>query len=288
MRKIKKLIVVVFVACLVPFNSGCNSNNNQKEINSNTISGKILFKEPMSDGKAISGSDFVTLDPFYCTITPVGFQGSQAKFFGSTSKILIQHDLGNIELFDAATKEKRIVYNTDAGLESSYYSTAFVDNSHFSIADFKKICLVDIQSGKSVVVVNGACGIHSWCENGKVLYYSTDKKIYSYNIQTEEKTYITDGINPNISSDGETLAYQKNNTLYVENLKSGKKWKYKYDPLYFCLSPDSKYVAVVEYWSGTWFYDGYTVKIWDYKKNNSQTILPRYANGQCSGIDWAE
>lgn len=290
MGRMKGMMVAVLV-CLVTLASGCESND-QKEMNADTISGKILFREPMSDGKSISGSDFVTLDPFYCTITPVGFQGSRAKFFGSTSKILIQQELGDVELFDVATKEKKVVYNT--GSKSSNYRIAFVDGNHFSIADFKNIHLVDVQNGESTVVVDEASGIHSWCENGKVLYYATslnaaDKKgIYSYNTQTGEKTYITDGADPNISPDGKILAYQKKNSLYVKNLESGNEWRYKHTPLYFCLSPDSKYVAVVEYWSGAWFYDGYTVKIWDYKKDNSQTVLPRYANGHCSGIDWAE
>ena len=289
MRRIQG-IIVIFV-CLVIFTSGCESND-QNEMNSSMISGKILFKEPMSDGKSISGSDFVILDPFYCTVTPVGFQVSRAKFFGSTSKILIQQELGDIELFDIETKDKKVVYNT--GSKSSNFSTAYVDDNHFSIADFQNICLVDIQSGKSTVVVEEASGIHSWCDNGRFLYYATsldatDKKgIYSYEVETGKKTFVINGAAPNISSDGKILAYIKNDVLHVRNMETGKEWKYSNTPLYVCLSPDSKYVAIVEYWSGAWFYDGYTVKIWDYQKDISQTVLPRYANGRCTGIDWVE
>ncbi len=290
MERIKKIMIAVIV-CLLTITSGC-ANNGKKEINADTISGKILFREPMSDGNSISGSDFVTLDPFYCTITPVGFQGSCAKFFGSTSKILIQQELGDVELFDVDTKEKEVVYNT--GSNSSNFEIAYVDDNHFSIADYKNIRLVDIRSGESTVVVEEASGTHSWCKNGKLLYYATSldatgkKGIYSYEVETGKKTFVIDGAVPNISQDGKILAYQKKDSLYVINLESGKEWKYRCIPFCFCISPDSKYVAVVEYWNGLWFYDGYTVKIWDYVKDETQTVLPRYANGQCSGIDWAE
>lgn len=32
----------------------------------------------------------------------------------------------------------------------------------------------------------------------------------------------------------------------------------------------------------------HTVKIVDYKTGNAQTVVPKYANGQCYDIDWAE
>jgi len=270
------------------------SVNSQNELNTKTISGKILFRDPMIEGGTES-QGLVVLDPFTTKITPIGIFGENARFMGATSKVLVG-SVNKIEMFDISTKEAVEVYKIDNPATKGG-NIAYVDEKHFSIVEESRLLLVNIENRtKTIITEDVGNGIHSWSGNGKTVYYSTHpagekNKICRLNIETNKKEVLFDGIAPRVSKDGNLLAYYTagtNGKLIVKDLQSNQEWKYDGAPVKFCFSPDSRYIAVVEYWRGPWYFDGYTVKIWDYKENKSQTVVPKYAQGQCFDIDWAE
>ncbi len=277
---------------------GCNvsGTNSQKELNTKAISGKILFRDPLIDKSNTPDQGLVLLDPFTTAITPIGIFAGNARFTGSATKVLVDTALGKVELFDLETKESVQVYQSEIPFIQGL-DIAYVDEKHFSLVEESKLILVNIMDGfKKVIAEDVGNHIHSWSGDGKTVYYSmhpTDEnnKICRLNIETNKKEILFDGIAPRVSKDGNLIAYYSNDTdekLIVKDLQSDHEWKYDGAPVKFCLSPDGEYVAVVEQWRGPWFYAGHTVKIWDYKANKSQTVVPKYANGQCVDIDWIE
>lgn len=293
MKNICILIMSVF-CCLTLV--GCNLSNtdSDEKLNTNTISGKILFRDPIIEGGTKS-QGLVILDPSTTSITPIGVYGENARFMGSASKVLVG-SVNEIEIFDILTKEIVYVYQID-NPSTQGGEIAYVDENHFSIVEGDKLILVDIQNNsKTVIAEDIGNGIHSWSSDGNNVYYSThpegeNNKICRLNIETNKKEILFNGITPRISNDGNFVAYSSdgmNRKLIVKDLQNGEEWGYDGSPVKFCFSPDSEYIAVVEYWREPWYFDGYTVKIWDYKAGKTQIVVPKYANGQCWDIDWAE
>lgn len=277
----------------------CKGSDRNASIDLNTISGKILFRDPLIEGNVNLDKGLVLLDPLTTEITPIGIFGGNARFTSLATKILVGV-ANTVELFDVETKEKVLVYQSK-NLAQAGGDIAYVDETHFSIAESNKIILVDLQNGSETEVVE-ATGIrtHSWSKDGETVYYSTyttedsnkvSNHIFKLNIKTGQKEYLFDGICPKVSQDGDLIAYfpDRNRTkLIVRELDGENLWEYTAPMVDFCFSPGGEYIASVEWWRGPWYYDGYTVKILDYKIGKAQTIVPKYANGQCFDIDWAE
>ena len=301
MRRIKYMLVSIF-ALTIALTSGC-ANNKPTKWNTNTISGTILFKDPQIDyDPCVSGSRLFFFDPWTTKLTPVGIDGTNARFAGASNKIITSSDKDTLSLFDITTGEERAVYKTKNEGDLIYdYSIAFADENHISVVlNDKSLLLVDIRnSTEKVIAENIGNPIHSWSNSGRTVYFSKSEvannnvknKIMSKDADTGEEKYICDGIAPRVSRNGNILVYSTtglDGKMIVRNLTSGKEWRYATSANFYCPSPDGRYVVLLEPWHGAWFYDGYTVNVWDYEKNISQTVLPRYANGQCCDIDWID
>lgn len=291
--KTKFLFTWILLLCFLLY--GCTTNRQQPEqarLNTKTIEGKILFRDPMING--VNDRGLVLLDPFTTEITPIDFSGGIARFMGSTSKIITEKGIGTIELFDTDTKEGTILYETQ-NQQLTTYNIAYAGNNQFSVVDGSQLILVNIGTEEQTILTEDLGNSeHCWSGDGKYVYYSSrpesTNQINRLNIETGEKDYLLDGIRPRISKDGSLLAYMTyglDEKLIIKELNGEKEWVYPGAALMYCFSPDGQYLAVVEYWPGPWFYDGYTVKIWDFKAGKEQTVVPRYANGQCCDIDWA-
>lgn len=291
--KIKYNLLLITLLCLLL--NGCATNGQQQapsELSTKTINGKILFRDPMINGSNDRG--LVLLDPFTTEITPIGFFGGAARFMDSTSKIIAEKGIGTIMLFDTDTKESSILYETQ-NQQLTTYNIAYAGNNRFSVVDSSKLVLINIETGEQTILTEDLGNSeHCWSGDGKYVYYSSrpesTNQINRLNTETGEKDYLLDGIRPRISKDGSLLAYMTyglDEKLIIKELNGEKEWVYPGAALMYCFSPDGQYLAVVEYWRGPWFYDGYTVQIWDFKAGKKQTVVPRYANGQCCDIDWA-
>lgn len=300
--KIGKFIFISIFAVSIALISSCD-NRKLSELNSDTISGTILFRDPQSDyDPNVSGSRLFFFDPWTTKLTPVGIDGSKARFAGVSDKIITNSDKNTLSLFDITTGEEKTLYKTKNESDLIYdCSIAFVDENHISIVENNEsLLLIDTRDyTEKVIVENIGNTIHSWGNGGKTVYFSQSEitnnkvknKIMCKDIDTGEVKYLCDGVAPRVSQKGNILVYSAETPgrrMIVRNLTSNKEWKYKSSANFYCPSPDGKYVVLLEPWCGAWFYDGYTVNIWDYEKNISQTVLPRYANGQCQDIDWAD
>lgn len=276
---------------------GCEILNTepQKEP-TKTISGKILFRDPLTEGRDKPDQGLVLLDPLTSSITPIEIFGGKARFMGQNSKVIVDIAQGKVVLFDLQTKETIPVYQA----ETPYISTidmSYVDEKHFSVVEESKLILVNIEDGtKKIIVEDIGNGVHSWNGDGKIVYYSmysTEGKnqIVKLNVETGQREYMFDGICPHVSRNGNLIAYfpDGNKTkLIVKELEGKNQWEYTAPMVNFCLSPDGESIASVEWWRGVGFYMGCTVKIVDYKTGKAQTVVPKYAGGQCFDIDWAE
>ena len=298
----KKILIMTLIVNLCFNFIGCGDPTTNIPIElTKTISGKILFRDPLVEGMNKPNQGLVLLDSQSTAITPIGIFGGNARFMGNTSKILVDTGLGEIELYDIDTKNTIQVYQAETPYISSI-DISYVDEKHFSVTEENKMFLVNIQdnSKKKIVEEKNSIGTHSWCNNGKNVYYSAYtvaennqvlNQIFKLNVETGQREYLYDGIYPKVSKDGRLIAYFPNGDrtkLIIKELNGKGQWEYTAPMVKFCFSPDGEYIASVERWRGPWYYEGYTVKIVDYKTGNAQTVVPKYANGQCYDIDWAE
>jgi len=314
----KKIIICLLIACLGIIPTACTQKNgenvatqknreyviaqkngedvatqkNGEDAIIKNISGKILFKSPMSSGDTQEYAGLVLLDPLTKEIVSIDIHAGRAKFMGNTSKILADV-AGGVATIDLQSGETNIVCTTFDALSVSAIS--YVNEEYISVTDQYKLYLVNIHDGSNRVLVDSVTGIHSWSGDGKLLYYSSglgeDIAIYVLNLETGEDTYVCKGLNPNVSRDGTKLMYRpdrETREIVVKDLVTGKEWRYNNATVRSCFSPDGEYVAIVEYWRGSGYYLGYSVVIWDYKLDITQVVVPKYANGQCFDIDWAE
>ena len=264
--------------------------------NFDNLSGKILFRDPLSDGTKKPDQGLVLLDPLTKVINPIGIHGYNSKFMGSISKILVEKGSGKIGIYDVLTKETKQVYQSENPSTQSY-KIGYINEDHFSIVDRGQLILVNINDGsKKVLTEDIGIDIHSWSGDGNTVYYSLysnnqKDSLYKLNIVTNTKEFLFEGRCPQVSKDGTLIAYipdYQKSVLKVKQLNGKNEWEYYGPVLKYCFSPNGQYLATVEYWRGFGYYDGYTVKILDYKTGKTQTVVPKYANGQCWDIDWEE
>lgn len=289
-------MILMLSLCL--YCTGCRVSNTkiQDTIPTKTISGKILFRDPLIEGMDKPDQGLVLLDPFTTAMTPAGIFGGNARFMGNSSKLLVNEAQGKVVLFDLETKETIQVYQADTPYISAV-EISYVDERHFSVVEENKLILVNIENGeKRIIAEDIGNSIHSWSNDGTTLYYSVhsegkNDQIVRLNVKTDQKEYLFDGFSPKVSKDGNLIAYfldGDRTKLIVKELNGKKQWEYTAPMVNFCLSPNGEYIATVEWWRGIEFYMGCTVKIVDYKAGKTQTVVPKYAGGQCYDIDWAE
>lgn len=252
----------------------------QKKINP---SGKLLMRDP----NAGANNGLVLLDLHSLNITPTGSLGYDACFMDSDSKFL-KGGFGSISLFDTQTCEETTIYQSAHDVEFAY-----ANKSYFSVIEKNELFLVDISNGSKELLAGDADNsAHSWNKKGTIVYYTNkDKKICKLDVETRSKEVLFDGVNPQVSDNGQFVAYipsWSDNEIIIKDLINNKTWRYHAPIFHFCISPDGEYLAVVEYWRGIGFYSGYKLKIVDYKTNKTQTVLEKYAPGNCFGIDWTE
>lgn len=250
------------------------------------IPGKILLKEPIFKYTK-TGSDYATIELNTGNISFVGAQGNKAIFLGSNKAIALLHEDDSVEILDLKARTvKKINFNI-----GKINDIAYINTSHISLSTNNGIYVIDLATESAKCVLKSATAKHSWSKYGN-MYHELDidneKSIYKYNLSTSRDEFVINGSSPKVSSEEKILAYRRGQKLFVRDLKTGEEYVYPYNVFDYCLVEDGRYVAVVEYYRGIDLYDGYSVRIWDYKNDKTYTVVNKYYNGICTGIDWAE
>ncbi len=261
------------------------------DIPDGALSGKIQVRNPWENDFAKIKESYAFIDAETAEIIPSGIPHTLLCFMGNGSKVLINID-NDAVLYDMETKEAISVYTPDEAEGSIIdWEYSYVDEQHFSIAQWSKLILVDIETGeKRVIAEDVGSAVHSWANDGKTVYYSSEGEIVKLNVETGQKTYMFKGSHPQVSKDGELIAYypDRPNQVIVQELNGENRWKYRAPVMDFCFSPDGKYLACFQWWRGWGLYFGGTLKIADYKTGRTKTVIPKFNAGQCYDIDWVE
>lgn len=284
------LLFVLFLCSFRPFNT-------------NGMSGEILLCSPLYLENSWQG--VVTVNPQNKTLTDLRIQGSDACFFDSTHKILV--DTGNnLELFDLKTMEIKTVYESQS--LDALSSFAYAGKKRFSVVDSesKSLILVDLDlQAKTVVAENLVNPEHTWNDSGTVVYYCIDSHmepgsnhradasvdyestIVKLDLTSGKITKVCNGVNPRLSKDGTKLGYcdPEHTRVYVLDLEHNSRWVYDAPIHDFCFSPDGLHLATTESWRGFGLFSGDTVRIVDYKTGRTTKIIPKAQDNRFC-IDW--
>lgn len=194
---------------------------------------------------------------------------------------------GEIYLYDVALNKKSFVAKVP--YEKIEY-IKYIDKNNISFFAAGKIILFNTTSKEEKIIANTTCKQYSYNSKEGKFYYSANDKIYEADLKTGIKKYVADGYNPEISSDGNILAYTYwvGGTCHtiVTNLSTGEVWKRVMRPYSFVLSPDGEYLLIRRAGTGIdfrLFYNEETV-IYDYKNKKELEIV---GHGSCDFVlDW--
>lgn len=212
-------------------------------------------------------------------------------FAGNKQKLL--SNIGNeIYLYDTYLKSNSLICKVNVA-DVDIDNIKFINNDYLSfISNDRDIILYNIKSNEQKILATNVMNIYSYSYNNKKLYYSSNNKIYSININTNENEYIIDGNTPIISKNGRILAYYKDtnrNKLIIKDLSDGKIWTINESPNNFVLSPNGNYILMVKQYDdlgilSIFKYLGYKTVIYDYKNKQEMTIIEK-CNYNCM-VDW--
>ena len=267
-----------------------------KELQLTNISGKILLTDPLSYKENHIDRGLVLLDPVTTEMYPIGVEAVPA-YFVNPSQVLLANFVDTVELFDIHTKESKVVYQLNKDkVGTQCGEIGCIDKTHFSMVVNNKLILVDIDNNvEKILAEDVGNDKHSWDKNNMTVYYSSTSngkcdQICSINIESMHKEYLFEGYSPKISNDGNLIAYLtevgNGKKLIIKELHGDKQWEYNAPIWDFCFDPSGKYIASVEWWRGIGYFQGYMLKIVDYKTNKTKIIVEKYSNGRCFSIDW--
>lgn len=235
------------------------------------ISGLILLRTTPDN----SSNTITIYDCFKKEFNPLPVSGYGALFSENDSIFVQGYD--TISEYDLNTGEEKLIYQGDP---FDYFTVCKSDL--LSISRDNSIFLYDIKSKESIVLINdNSSSVHSWSENGDVLYYSDlNNKIKSVNILSGKIEEIGEGNDPVVC--GFNIAYRNNNRLIVKNIQTGKKYEYFGGSYSYCFSPTVKELLVEDemtidtglrnVFTGGIFI-GHRVVVWDYANNRKNTII---------------
>lgn len=286
--KFIKIAPLIFTAISIFAFYSCQT---EKQCNFDGMSGKLLFLSADDENKeGYSIYDFAKAEEDF-----IGINGLSGCFFNNSNQIILDIGVGTIVKYNVDTKEQELIYQIESPNASSQYSLAVVDNNSVSVGTEEGIIIIDVDTLETITVVDdNYLSEHGWDDEGKILTYTiktnSATSICEYHTITGEKKVLFDGMRPKVSKNGNIIVYQQNNdkefALTVRDISSGKEYNYPNGVLDYVISPDGKYIAVIENWKGAGFYKGYTVNVWDYSSDNIINVIEKCPN--FATIDWTE
>lgn len=214
--------------------------------------------------------------------------GLQARFFDDDTILINDFDI--ITKYDVNSKDKTILYHGDA---FEYFTS--VSGRYLSITKDNCIFLYDIYTKENNILVQDVGSkIHSWSKTGDVLYYSNvNNKVVAYDVLAGEINEIGVGYDPIVR--GSYIAYKDKDELFVKDMRTNKEYKYCGSSYSYCFSPDgSRIIIEDEMTIGTAVKNfitkdivlGHRLVIWDYKSNQSNTIIDSCLSTPNMICDW--
>ena len=149
---------------------------------------------------------------------------------------------------------------------------------------------------KKVLVDDISSDIHSWSEDGSILYYSSDKNkmIKSFNVLTGESAELFPGNSPIVC--GSRIAYEHNGSLIVRDMQTNKEYKFIGYAFSYAFSPDGEKLLVETHMAWRKIIPnlfknemifGNRLVVWDYKNNNINTIVDAFEDYMPRSVgDW--
>ena len=247
------------------------------------VEGNVLLYLQEDDHKGLTVYDCVK-DEFQ----QIDAFGLQAEFSNRGTILLNRFD--EIKEYDLETKEEKVVYQGEA----FDYFTVCNDNV-LSLSDDSYIFYYNIQTQeKHILVEDNGSEIHSWSDDGTILYYTDkDYKIISLNVTSGEKKEIGTGYDP-IEQEG-NIAYKDKESLIVKNISTGKEYKYKGAAYDYCFSPSGNEVLVKDEMSlitgiKNFFTNdmvlGHRIVVWQFETGKKKTIVDDCLDGSRL-LDWS-
>ncbi len=247
------------------------------------INGQILFNLDNSGTNAITMYD-CSKEEFY----KISTNGLQAVWSENNAIFLNQFDV--ISEYNLNTNEETIIYQD----EPFDFFTICNDNT-ISISKDNYIFLYDKESKeKKILIRDNGSQIHSWSDDGEILYYSDEnRRIKAVNILSGKvKDYVI-GYDPIVC--GAKLAYKNNDVLIVKNLITENEYQYDGSAYSYCFSPDRDVllvedeISIVTAVKNLFDNDivlGHSIVVWDYANNKRNTLIDSCVSVPNLICDW--
>ena len=199
----------------------------------------------------------------------------QAVFFKDNTILLNNFD--NISEYNLNTNRETIIY------QDEFFDFFAVCNINIlSLAQDNYIHIYNIKTKeKKVLVQDNGCEIHSWSDDGKILYYSdVYGKIKSFNVMSGESKEIGTGYDPIVC--GTNIAYKSKGELIVKNVQTHNEIVYDGKAYSYCFSSDGNALIIEDELStGTALKNlfsngdvlGHSIIFWDYVNDEKNTII---------------
>ena len=281
----KKIYSILFLGMLTLL-SGCGVDKD-KLSGEFIISGNLLSDEPHGIYLYFpQEDDLELLSKGYFGMYNVGIEYNNDK-----TRILADKYINGetyIIEYDIVNKEE-IEIVKDETINNRYIDyLKYVPNSRkISYVEDGKLYVYDMNTGKeAVIITDKVYGDYSWDKEGEKLIYTADKKVYLYNIKTKESTFLFKGHSPVFSNNNEYIAYRYGGELIIHELETGEEWnlgeikrisQHKF-------SPDDKYIAYSEQYSGIVNNPYFKIYVEDYK-NGKRTLLLK-GDEPLPAFDW--
>lgn len=247
------------------------------------INGQILFNLNNRGTNAITMYD-CSKEEFH----KISTNGLQAVWSENNAIFLNQYD--SISEYNLNTNEETIIYQG----ELFDFFTISNDNT-ISISKDNYIFLYDKESKeKKILIRDNGSKIHSWSDDGEILYYSDEnERIKAVNILSGKVKDYAIGYDPIVC--GTKLAYKNNDMLMVKNLMTGYEYKYIGCAYSYCFSPNSDVllvedeISIVTGVKNLFNNDvvlGHSVVVWDYANNKRNTLIDSCVSAPNLVCDW--
>lgn len=247
------------------------------------INGQILFN--------LSNSGIHEITMYDCSreeFRSISADGLQAVWSENNTILLNRFD--SICEYNLDTNEETIIYQGE-----SFDFFAICNDNSISISKDNFIFLYEKESkDKKILVQDNGSQIHSWSDDGEILYYSdVNGNIKTVNTLSGEVVDYAIGYDPIVCET--KLAYKNKDALIVKNLVTEDEYQYNGSAYSYCFSPDSDVLLVedeipiriaVKNLFANDIVLGHSIIAWDYASHKRNTLIDSCVASPHLICDW--